>query len=386
MKFLYIARCGIPNTAPGIRIYNIAKIIESLGHEVDFLCRQTNDTNNSTIVKYDNYMYYFEKKTSNSDIMKKIDLLKDLLFADKTYERLLTDIDISSYDGLIVYNDTIALTRKLLKMKKNMKFSLFADVTEWYEFGNGRGFLGSLISLLTNIRIKYYDHKLDGIIAISNYLYNYYIKNNKNTVFIPPVFYQKSDMNIELSDLNRIQISYAGSPGVKDLLMPVISAIKKINSTEELIRFNIIGIDNDYLMKKYYHKSGECGIVAYGRLENRKAKEIISRSDFTVLFRRPERYAKAGYSTKLAESLMLGVPVICNNIGGADIHIQNNYNGIKIDECSVESIEKVLMKITKMKKDDIFRMKNNAYLTGKKIYTPANYNASIENLLKNVGK
>lgn len=386
MKFLYIARCGIPDTAPGIRIYNIAKIIESLGHEVDFLCRQTNDTNNSTMVKYDNFMYYFQKKTSNSNIIKKIDLLKDVLFADKTYERLLKDIDISSYDGLIIYNDTIALTRKLLKMKKTMKFSLFADVTEWYEFGNGRGFLGSLISLLTDIRIKYYDHKLDGIIAISNYLYNYYIKNNKNTVFIPPVFYQKSNINIELSDLNKIQISYAGSPGVKDLLMPVISAIKRINSTKELIRFNIIGIDNDFLMKKYHHKSGECGIVAYGRLENRKAKEIISRSDFTVLFRRPERYAKAGYSTKLAESLMLGVPVICNNIGGADIHIQNNYNGIKINECSMESIEEILMKITKMKKTDICSMKNNAYLTGKKIYTPANYNSSIENLLNNAGE
>ncbi len=330
MKFLYVSRSGLPSTAPGIRIYNIALLLRDLGHEVVILCEQKNDISSELTCEYDNFVYLFDDHRVRSKLLSIFLRAQDILFANRSFRRVIEEIDENDYDGIFLYNDALPLTKKLLKIKKDYGFKMYSDVTEWYELFRGRSILGILLAHLTNIRITRYDSSMDGIIVISQYLYDYLVEKNTNTIIIPPVFWDIPPINMSISKSEMLVLVYAGSPGSKDLLEPIIEAVKRINTARVLIEFNIIGLDSNYLKKIYGTEISKHNIYAYGRLTNEVVKEIIKKSDLSVLLRKPLRYAKAGFSTKFAESMILGVPVLCNRVGGADIHIVDGYNGYKI--------------------------------------------------------
>src|SRR5690554_6512746 len=103
MKFLYVARCGLPNTAPGIRIYNIALLLKSLGHEVVFMCVQENEDKTGDVVEYEGFKYLFDDFKKRNKYIKKLINYVDLVFANRTYKRILLEINSSNYDGIILY-------------------------------------------------------------------------------------------------------------------------------------------------------------------------------------------------------------------------------------------------------------------------------------------
>jgi glycosyltransferase involved in cell wall biosynthesis len=54
-------------------------------------------------------------------------------------------------------------------------------------------------------------------------------------------------------------------------------------------------------------------------------------SHFTVLLRPDERYARAGFPTKVVESVAAGVPVITTRTDDASLYIQDGREGILLD-------------------------------------------------------
>lgn len=59
MRILYISRSGLPVTAAGIRVHNIAKMLTSMGHEVEIFSRARAGKGEAISQHYDGIKYHF---------------------------------------------------------------------------------------------------------------------------------------------------------------------------------------------------------------------------------------------------------------------------------------------------------------------------------------
>ena len=105
-------------------------------------------------------------------------------------------------------------------------------------------------------------------------------------------------------------------------------------------------------------------------------------ANFSCLFRNNARYAKAGFSTKVAESLSFGVPVLCNIVGGTDDIIENGYNGFKINSMDEVSIENMLLSISMLNPEELYNLRLNSYDSGIKFFEIEKYTELIKGFLE----
>ena len=63
-KILYIGWSGLPETAAGIRVYQIAKVLREAGNEVIFLCLSQPTAGKQDEIEYDGFRYILKRQTS----------------------------------------------------------------------------------------------------------------------------------------------------------------------------------------------------------------------------------------------------------------------------------------------------------------------------------
>jgi len=87
----------------------------------------------------------------------------------------------------------------------------------------------------------------------------------------------------------------------------------------------------------------------------------LRQADFTVLLRSPEiRYAKAGFPTKVAESLASATPVILNLSSDLGLYIKDMREGIIVNDCSPEAMCKAFKKALSLDSDQKAEMRKRA--------------------------
>ena len=222
------------------------------------------------------------------------------------------------------------------------------------------------------------DSKLDYIISISPYLTAYYQSHGcKNVIQIPPIM---SCVKSEIVPTSHGRhLVYAGAPAQKDLILPYLIAIKDINNDQVKVVADIVGVTKEQVKTLLQIDDPEkIGIIAYGRVPHEECVKVIEKADFSILFRENLRYAKAGFSTKLSESLSLGIPVLCNAVGGADEIIKDGFNGIKIKGCDSASIMKAIERILLLDEGSIDAMKQHAIETAKQRFVGELYTAVLD--------
>ena len=374
MRFLYIGRIQLPTKdAASIRVYNIGYAIKQSGHSVDYLClegceRKPIDWEGST------YHYVL------SEELKGIEKIRELLFGNRAIIKLKELCQIRHYDAVILYNTTSFIEEKIVKYCRSEHIGVFGDVTEWYEVKrpkNKKELFPYVNALAVDRRIRKVDQKLDGVIAISSYLYDYYRNKGVNVIRIPPIFHYKRSYLDTGSEYKTIL--YAGSPaGGKDEISVLIEAIKAVNKDGILLKMVFVGVNRP---DDYEILEGK-GIYFKPRCSNAEVIEYVRASDFTVLFRHNKRYAKAGYSTKVAESLFNGVPVLCNEIGGTDTDIESGKNGIKIKELSDKAVYDGLMQIAGLNREENSNIRKNCRDIGDRLFNADNYTEQIDVFFK----
>ena len=125
----------------------------------------------------------------------------------------------------------------------------------------------------------------------------------------------------------------------------------------------------------------QTGIFAHGRVLRDKALEIVKKSDFGILFRHNKRYAKAGFSTKFAECMSLGVPMLCNAIGGCDSMIKNGHNGFLTKTSDMNEILEVLEQILSMPEESIVALKQQTRKFALEHFAPDSYIEQVKQLI-----
>lgn len=388
-KLFYIGRIGYPNNAPGLRVYNNACILNDIGYDVSVIClKREEDTQlGAQLNPQIRYNFISNLETVSKGRMQSFKNLCNLVFGVKTYRQLRTLIDTEKPSVIILYNDLLPLSVYLKKLCRKRGIKLVADVTEWYDNDNLKQKAADyIVPFLTDKRIRYVDKMVGNIIAISPYLREFYLSKKCNVLFEPPVFEIQKGLKIakyNYSDKPVINFLYAGSAGNKDIIAPFVEALKSVNIGGVRIRLDILGLDDDFfkLMDMNVSDFETYGIYNHGRVSHDEVKSFLYRADFSLLLRHNRRYAKAGFSTKLAESMAHGVAVFANRVGGAETILDNGIDGFAIDSTDKESIISNLDKLLSMSDDQIVEMRKNAYSKALELFDLDKYKQKFKQFL-----
>ena len=376
-NIVMITPSNFPNGDAGsVRDLAFANIYESLGYNVSLI------SNGQKIIdKFDNiicYSLYREKKGLLSKINDYISYKKRMIIIiDKI-------IEMHGKPDVIHFNDIpFPAIQYLKKIGKKNNIKLIHDSTEWYSACEFKFGILDKSYILKNILNRFVINKRIRVIAISSYLQSYFQRKGIESVRIPVIMNIESNKVVN-KDNNNINIAYAGSPANKDNLKIIINTFN--NYSKELdnkVLLHIIGISEKEAKKKYkISKFSNC-ITFYGRITRNEVKNILKNMDYTILIRpSKERYTKAGFPTKVVESLSLGVPVITNYSSDLWMYLKNNYNSIIIQGNNPQDIIEYLYRIMNLDKKEMTKMKKNAYKTAKENFDVPLWKGVMEELLR----
>lgn len=385
-RILYVGGFELPDkNAAAHRVVGNAKIFRDLGYQVEFLgvSKILNKNTDSLIEEdyYEGFRYWLIPYPKS---------LPSWVRYESSIKNIISIIekDKKAYDVIIAYNFPAVALYKLLKYCKKNNIKLVSDCTEWYNYQRN-SILGIIKCLDSELRMRFLNKKVDGVICISEYLYNYY-ENVKNKIILTPlVDLEDKKWIIDRSAQNsKIKLTYAGSPGSsKDKINLVIDSLMKINYFNRNVSLNIVGMTRDGYFKIYPdHKPQETFIdeftIFYGRIPHVCTLELIKQSDFTIFLRERTRSNMAGFPTKFVESISCGTPVITNKTSDLEKYLVDGENGFWIDINDEKARLNKLSEIFSMPRTKIEIMKEK--VTGSKMFDYRKMTDKVDIFIKNI--
>ena len=318
---LYIGGFALPDkNAAAQRVIGIAKGLKELGYKTVFLHSRAYNSD-SIRERYKAYWGF-----PCLEYKREPDF--DYCFTGKT---CISRIQMIKPDYVIAYNYPGFALENIRRYCKKARIRCYADTTEWNRI-NYYGLRGIIRGIDTFYRMRIVHKRMDGIIAISGFLYGYYKKNAK-TIMIPPTVDASEQKWIEgkKGQEKGTVFIYAGSPSVqKEKLDLIVEAFERV-SAPKTIRFNIVGITEKQFKEMYHwNRPLSSRIVFWGRLDHNEAIGLVSMANWSIIIRDNNWVVNAGFPTKLVESITCGTPVIINNFSNVTEYL-NDSNSIICD-------------------------------------------------------
>lgn len=348
--------------AGSIRLHSFAQIYKELGYEVTVI--GMGKSTSYQVKEKEGIAYVSFRSIKSKFFYRLFGYLKFKLRTKFFIKKYGTYDYIHIFSGIPV-NALFFLKRYAAKHD----IQLVYDGVEWY---SPEQFNMGILSLSYIINNKYNTKWIDKrffVTAISSFLENHFKSREINAIRVPVIMDISSISDKKEIDCNKTFFLYAGSPGKKDFLFEIIKGFAML--PREIISnvyLNILGINKEQLLA--------CGVqeedVAYlgetlnclGRIPRNEVLEWLAKANFTVLLRSDDqRYAKAGFPTKVVESLASGTPVITNLTSDLSLYLKNGYNSIVVDCCSAEAFSKSLVQAIEMSNEQKNEMCKNARRT-----------------------
>lgn len=318
---LYIGGFELPDkNAAAQRVVGIAKGFRECGYDVVFLnSLKTCGHNNMQEKNYFGFKCYEYKREPYIDY----------LIAAWTVRNYINEIHP---DIVVAYNYPGFALERIRKYCKANAIKCIADATEWYQIKTGNPIYRVIRNMDADYCMKIVLKRLDGVIAISRFLYEYY-KDYTNTVMIPPtVDITDAKWNVKVEkDVKTLTFIYAGSPSMeKERLDLIVEAVEGLK-TEKTVRLNILGITKEQYAQIYGRKKGALSRVKFwGRVDHDKVIEFIKSADWSIILRDNNFGVNAGFPTKLVESISCGTPVILNRFSNVGDYV-NERNSVLLE-------------------------------------------------------
>lgn len=379
--------------AAAARVLNNAKILREIGYTVIFLSwggeYQECDKDLNGNYWYQGFQYIItdDIRTKELSLPKRI---SNHFLSGKNALNLINQICDKNTYGIIVYNPTFYFTNKLLCFcKKNKNIKLIADITEFYEGNELPGGKYGPTSILNELTIKYVLKHVNNKIVISSFLCNYY--KYSNNLLLPPLVdltenkweNRLSEQGCSIKNDGGIKILYAGTPGKKDLLTTMLSSISNILDSKRQIHFYILGVSESEINDQYNIFENYHHIHFLGKVKQEQVPAYYKTVDFSLILREDTRKSKAGFPTKLVESISAGTPVITNLTSDINKYINDGINGIIVKDSTKEELINTLNHIMTLSDDQILTMKENCKNTGIHHFDFPNYIAKMSTFLNN---
>ena len=348
--------------AGALRQHTMGKMFHSLGYNV--MVYGMGNTTSGAIKMMDGISYRSMRNSRHNIIGRFVDRAT---WGNKAVEDIKKRFD--SIDAILIVDDNPILFKKVERLADRYKCRLIHDCVEWYspeEYKTGKY---NIQYLLKNYINTHAISEKWSVIAISTYLYNWFKNRAQKVVLIPVIL----DMNHEeqnthiVEDRDRILFVYAGAPGKKDYLKELIKGFSLLNEQQkQKIVLHVIGATNEQLInqcdvdKMDIQSLGE-SLRVHGRVPHEEAVEWVSKANYTLLLRNSNlRYAKAGFPTKIVESLKYGTPPMCNLSSDLSDYLEDLKNALIIEDCTAESVKEAAEKAISISVDEYARMRKNA--------------------------
>jgi glycosyltransferase involved in cell wall biosynthesis len=373
---IYIGNFNFPlGNAAGKRVYANGKLLREIGTEIAYLGLNNETPLNTPILStkevYDGFEFYNLPNPRNLFERLRFLKIRKEIFSFLDELRKTKKLDILIYYGSPVLSIVV---NSIIKYCKKNKIIVISDCVDWLSVKTNNPFFDIFKCVDTNYRNILVNKKADGVIAISRYLAEYYKNAGCKTVIIPPlspIKYSKDDFI--LNSAKKIKICYAGLPFRKGMEIKDPKTLKdRIDLTIDLFlhakengcdfAFNIFGFTKEELitaLPSYKKKIAELSenIMFHGSKPNEEVTKEVMSSDFTILIRDDKRETRAGFPTKVSESISCGTPVITTKTSDLEDYIIEGRNGFFLNIEPLENSKDEFLEIMKMDKKRIFEMK-----------------------------
>ena len=359
-KFIIITGNKYPEEDAGaIRQHSFAKMIEALG--MDPIVIGIGKSTNFREMVFDGINYYSLRYKNNSMVFRALGRIR---FSNNVM-KIISKIDPNTIKGILIVSGDIKTFDKVKQYAIKHNIQLYHDSVEWYspsEFEKGEK--DKLYQLNDLINTKIID-KAFKVITISTYLENYFCDKGISTIRIPAVLdVEKINCKKDNVENEEIKIIYAGSIGGKDHICEMITAIDNMQSViHGKIKFYIIGISKNEYIEKYGSYNNDL-VNFLGRISRQEVIEHYENASYSFLLRPDnERYAMAGFPTKVVESLSTATPVVCNSTSDLNKYLIDGENAVIVNGCSVKACEEALLRVINIPVAKRVEMQKNARKT-----------------------
>ncbi len=345
---LYIGGFEMPDlNAAAHRVLGIGKLCRELGYQVVYIGISHSETKLCKAVHQGFDCWAVPYPNSTLDWMKFLVDVSTLVEVAKKYENI---------QAVFFYNYQAIALYRALRICKKQGWRAVADATEWYLTEPGNPIYYLIKSADTCLRMCFLHPRLDGVIAISTYLKDYYAKKGCNVLQLPPlVDCSQEKWNAPLTERegrdDRIHLVFAGTASSqKDNFSLLLQTMANFQASFTL---ELIG---DFA-------SSDAGalpaVTFHGKLSHARCIEIIRQADFQIFLREDNLVTRAGFPTKLVESFACGTPVITNLTSNIGDYLEDGRNAVIVPEVSQESLQQVLSRVQDMSREQIWGMKQH---------------------------
>jgi len=360
---LYVGGFELPDkNAAAQRVIANGKIFRDLGYRTVFLGIDKKLSAGTDVISTETEHFGFGSWAAPYPA-NKIDWFRSITTA-KDVETLVTGPLAGRVHAIITYNHPAISTLKIGKICRKIGAKFFSDVTEWYGFDSGSFLFRIVKGLDVTLRMRHVNFKTDGLIVTSPYLENFYQSRVKNIISLPTLFDAEYLPELIAKDRksDALYFTYAGSsfdPNnipkdrsvIKDRLDKVISMFQAVFTDHKNFVFNIFGLTKEnYLSAFPEHEQAlhemHDHIYFHGRVPHKRVLTEIMSSDYTIFIRYLSRVIKAGFPSKLAESITYGTPAISNNYISIERYTLEGKNHFALDlddeDARIETLRQIL--------------------------------------------
>ncbi len=364
---IYIGGFRFPDGNAAAKLaLNYARIFTALDYRVVFVgADDDSDTSvnvrKRTVQDYD--VWTFERAHNFRGRLRRFFGIQNILSVVSAYD----DIKI-----IICYNfRSVPFLRVIAYCRKN-GIKVISNTTEWYGKTGRNVVFDFFRNIDTILRMYVANRHVDGLIVTSSFLRDFY--GSANVVVVPSLSESFSSKNAVEPKGNRekVHLVYAGNPFcgdrrikersiIKDRLDKIISYLYKVFIEGYDFQFHIYGVTREQYLRALpedqYMLDALKGVYFHGFVKGDAVYSAILNADFTVLVRDVNRVTLAGFPTKIAESINLGIPVLTTKIGDMDKYVTENKTGFFFDTDDDDYNISVLRRVLAMDYDEIDAMK-----------------------------
>lgn len=260
-------------------------------------------------------------------------------------------------DYVVLYNFPAIASLRILNACHKQGIKVIHDLTEW-ESADGWSPRQIIRKMDIGLRMRYCMKKMDGVITISKFLYDYY-KNFTTTIFVPPTVdldNPKFCRDREFSSSDKItRLVYAGSTGMAATKDRLDIIIKEVSALPNVI-LDIVG-QTEVQFRSVFGNDVEIGnnILFHGRVSHTDAVKFVCDADFQMLIRENTLKNNAGFPTKFVESMSCCTPLIATLTSNIGDYLQDGINGFIVSD--KRPLEEVLKKAASLSSAEKIKMK-----------------------------
>ena len=297
---------------------------------VRFLGDRYNNTNDTPLV-CKNYLF---NRPFNNNLFKILEFFCQLFFVPffLIYRKIFSNDNCIIFYGI----DRAPLLIIFLFISKLLKIKCARIITEIYPNSDSlKNWWRFPIIIFEKMQLKLVDKYFDGIIVLSNFLYDLSIKNgvNSSKLLLIPHFIELLNSNfLNDNSKQKFTIGYCGSisldNGIDDLLESFYY-ISNLYPNE----FNLLIIGSFPASLKYLEPNHP-NIKVTGYLTKEKVFSMLNKCSVLVNPRKYSILSESGFPTKLGEYFATGLPVITTNVGVINYFFENESCLFKVDSDS----------------------------------------------------